>query len=529
VSVKGKPRKILAVDWDTKTLRVVHAQVGKRGINIERMLAVAIPGSVDPSDPQQMGVHIRRALEQEGITTKQAIVDIPRDRVILNTLILPVGAPENLPGMVEIQIAKELPFAVGDAVIDFAAQPPVDDAPTADVLVAAIQREVVEQYEETFVVAGLKLHRVGLRPHAHKVAVCDRLKHALPRRVMFIDVRPTLTEIDIIRESSLVFSRAASVAVPEALSASHPLSIVRDDSAETASEDHAVLLPGQQNAMRDVIQSLVVEVTRSIEAYRASDPGAVIEHAVIGGDLGVEESLAEAIQKGLGITAEVYNPASSFGWSPDEGANAAAFAATLGLVLGQQQDAEAHFDFLHPKRSISVTQERLKKAPLVAAVFALFVVAGGVAVAKFTGPKRNELVSINQQIRDLERNVRNNKKFLDLFQEIREFDTHQYVWVDVLFDALSLFPSHREFVVDHIGMSHSPPHLSLKTRAKNRETAGEVIRGLEAFRRYGAKQPRFKVSMGSQGEKARDLYPFSQELRITILEDELTKEDHHGQ
>ena len=53
---------------------------------------------------------------------------------------------------------------------------------------------------------------------------------------------------------------------------------------------------------------------------------------MIGGDVGIEERLAEAIQARLNITTELYNPATTFGWEPDEGAAASAFSATLGLV-----------------------------------------------------------------------------------------------------------------------------------------------------------------------------------------------------
>ena len=98
-----RAKKIVAIDWDTRTLRLVHAFIGKRGPKIDRVLSVAIPKEVDLSNPQQMGLHIRRALEQEGISTKHAIVDIPRDQAILNTLTLPTGAPGDLPGMVEIE------------------------------------------------------------------------------------------------------------------------------------------------------------------------------------------------------------------------------------------------------------------------------------------------------------------------------------------------------------------------------------------------------------------------------------------
>ena len=522
VSGRTRTRKILALDWDARSLRIVHAVVGKRGVAIDRVFSAAIPRDVDPSDPEQMGRHIQQALGQEDIRTKYAIVDIPRDQAILNTLTLPSGADEDLPGMVEIQIAKELPFSVSDAVIDFAVPARLDEGPTVEVLVAAVRREVLQQYEATFATAGLKLERIGLRPYANKVAVCDRLKHALPERFVFIDVRPTLTEIDVLRGSSLVFSRAASVMIPEDVGAAPMLSMVSDSpTGEPAPPPVLSVDEGEVGGpvtTDDVIRMLVLEVTRSIEAYRAGDPGAQIDLAVIGGDVGVEEQLADAIQKRLGIATEVYNPASSFGWEPDEGAAASAFAASLGLVLAQADDTTLHFDFLHPKKTESVTQQRLKRAPLVAAVVVLFVAAAAVFLHGATRHAREELAEIDQRIEELEGNVRGNKKFLKLVEEVRNFD-RQYVWVDVLYDIMTALPSNEELVVNHVTLNQKDGKVVLKTQTKRRETPSEVIRVFEEFRREGCELPRFKVTSPSQSEKAREKYPYSQDLRIEILAD----------
>ncbi|MCH8966370.1 MAG: pilus assembly protein PilM, partial [Planctomycetes bacterium] len=281
---RGRAKKILALDWDAHTLRVVHAFFGKRGLSVDRLLSVAIPSDVDPDSPEQMGRHIRRVLDQEGIATRHALVDIPRDQAILNTLSLPSAAPDELPGMVEIQIAKELPFPVGEAAVDFAVEQVPDDAVTSDVLVAAIRCEVLEQYVATFAVAGLKLDRVGLRPYANKVAACALLKHAMPDRILFLDVRPSLTEINVLCHSALTFSRAASVVIPASDDAGGAVSFSPDSSSSDLPDglkiaDGAGLATGWDGAIR----SLVVEVTRSIEAYRANDPGAAIDHVVIGG------------------------------------------------------------------------------------------------------------------------------------------------------------------------------------------------------------------------------------------------------
>ena len=518
--IRRRPKRLVAIDWDASVLRVVHTFISGKTVKIDRLLSSAFPADLDQSDVGQMGRHIRRTLDQEGITTKHAIVDIPRDQAILKTLRLPTGQPDELPGMVEIQIAKELPFPVLEAVVDFTTEGTSTDEATGEVLVAAVRREVLAHYEAIFEVAELKLDRVGLRPYANKVAVVELLKHGMPERVLFIDVRPTFMEIDVIRQSALVFSRSASVTIPADAGESQILSISKspaspafDHPRDQIGEGDDYIPPGE------VVQSLLLEVTRSIEAYRASDPGAVIEHAVIGGDVGVEEALAEAIQTRLKITTEIYNPASTFGWEPDEGANAAAFSATLGLVLSQQVDSTGHFDFLHPKKSVSVARERLKKAPLVAAVLAMFVVATGVGLGQMTKRPRERLAKINAEISRLEDKRKKNKRFLAVLEEVRAFDSRQQVWIDELYNVISTIPSNEEIVINHIDVKQKQSRITLKTMTKRRDTADRTVQDLQAFRREDRDAPRYKVSVGTQTEKKGQKYPFYQDLRIFILDD----------
>jgi hypothetical protein len=72
-------------------------------------------------------------------------------------------------------------------------------------------------------------------------------------------------------------------------------------------------------------------------------------------------------------------------------------------------------------------------------------------------------------------------------------------------------------------MNQKGGRITLKTRAKRRDTATRVIQDLQEFRREGRDKPRFKVTMGPQAEKKAEKYPFAQDLRIDILDDEPTK------
>lgn len=527
----------MAIDWDVRSLHIALATISKRGVKIERVLSAKIPDEVIPAHPEQMGRHIRAVLQQEGVHARSAIVAIPRDQAILKTLRVPAARPADLPGIVGIQIAKELPFAASEAVIDFVAGGrAAESAGTMDLLVAAIRRELIQLYEETIAAAGLKLERIGLRPYAHKLAVCEALKFALPERVLFIDVHPLLTEIGVLRDGSLAFSRAASVLIPEpgsvhgvseeAAGGSPRLSLSPPPAGVSDGGDPGVALRGEGRvsaATADVIQSLLVEVNRSIEAYRVNDAGAQLDHAVIAGDTGLEEALGEAISKRLGIPSEPYNPASTFGWEPEEGAGACGFAGALGLVLGEADTSGAQFDFLHPKRVVSVAQERLRKAPIVAGVAALFVVAPVIYLERSTAASRRILGEIEKQIAESEGKQGDNKKFLDFVESVRKFDFGQHVWVDVLYDIQSVLPGNDELVLTHMEFNQEEGRVLLRTKAVNRDTATKVQRALSEFRREGRDKPRFQAVVGPQDEKKKEKYPYAQDFRVVVLNDDADK------
>jgi type IV pilus assembly protein PilM len=510
--------KIVAVDWDARTLRIVHAMISKRGTKIDRLLAAPIPREVDTEDPQELGLHIRRVLDQEGIATKQAIVDIPRDQAILKTLRLPRIKAEELAGVVHIQIAKELPFPATEAIIDYVAEDqPKEGEMQQDVLVAVVRRDVVERYQKTFQVAGLKLNGAGLRPYAHKTALKELLKFSMPERVLFVDVRPTLTEIDVLRSEALSFSRAASVMISSVDAFEDATGA--DDSGD-ANEGLALSLATPPESasgggnIGGVVNSLVMEVMTSLEAYRADDAGAEIDHITIAGDLGVEQALADALHQRLGVTAELYNPAVTFGWEPDEGAAAVSFASPLGLVLSYADTGSSPFDFLRPKKMVSVTEERLRKAPLITAAIGLLLIAPVVGLAGWSAPKRAELARIKSEIKELQEDSKKRTTFLKFVDSVRSFDRDQYVWVDVLHDIFQLLPNNEELVILQIDLQQKDGRVTLKTKTIDRDTPTQIVRRLEEFE--GEDGSGFKVVVGPQSEKKGERYAWWQDIRITI-------------
>ncbi|MHC4090907.1 MAG: type IV pilus biogenesis protein PilM [Planctomycetota bacterium] len=521
-------RRILSVDWDPRELRVVHARIRKERVRIEDVFAVAIPQEVALGSAEQLGKLLRHALDQERISSRHVIVDIPRDQVVLNTLALPNVTVSDMAGMVKLQIAKGLPFPISEAVVDFAVPPDDGEEGPRDVLVGAVRTEVVDYYQQVCERAGLRLERIGLRPYANKVAVSSFLSGEPPERVLIVDVGPALTEIDVLRRGQLVFSRAASVFVPKEDSQVVPLVAADEPQADAGPtvDVEASIIPFDaepETGPRDmaaVVADLMVEVTRSIEAYRGTDAGAQMDCAVVAGATGIEETLAEAIHRRFGVHTETYNPAACLGDDQERGATAAGFSAALGLVLGHGGEGRLHFDFLHPKKQEVPGKAELKKVPLVAAVVALFAVAG--AVAYFQGPAKRfaRIDELKEQIQESKAEIRDNKGFIEMVQAAKRYEAEQIVWIDEFQNLVALLPNSEKVVLDKLDLHQDDKGKTMKmdVRAADSRQCREIVEKLEDFIPEGRSGQYYTAKMGSASRASTGRYRHEGSITVQVGE-----------
>ncbi len=517
-------RNIVSIDWDPRELRVVHAKVRKGKVRIQDVFAASIPSDVDMTDADQVGQLLHDAFKQERINCRKVIVDIPRDQAVLNTLRLPPVSVSDMAGMVELQAGKDLPFPASEAVIDFAVPPDVEGMTECDVSVGAVRIEVLDFYRKACEVAGLKLERVGLRPFANKVAVTHFLSEPLPERVLMIDIGPSVTEINVLRNGQLVFSRAASVYVPAGgpmtastvfrLKELEPESHGATAEAELVPFNHDVDSGPRESAA--IVADMMVEVTRSLEAYRALDPGAEMDVIVVAGGTGMEESLVDAIQRRFGVEAELYNPASCLDGDGQRAEAACGFSAALGLVLGHAGEGRLHFDFLNAKKQEAPGQAKLKKVPLVAAVVALFVLAVGVFYVKGPAKKFARVRQLQTEIKEAKAIVKDNKKFIAMVDDIGKFERDQLVWVDEFYRVISMLPEAKRVVLNKLDGYQDAGRIDLALRTSKGQEASALIEGIEEFAPEGKIGPYYRASRGASS-MGKGKYAHQSTIRIEIV------------
>lgn len=508
-------KKLVAIDWDARNLRLVLVRPRAEGVDLLKAVSIPIPPDVKLDDAEGMGAFLREAMRQARISEKRALMSIPRDQVVLNALSLPPTPPEELPAVVQFQIVKELPFAADQATLDFAVGTGFDPKAPSIVLVAAVRNDQLSFYRRVAYEAGLTAERIGLRPHANLCAVTTKAPGLQGKTLLVIEVGPQLTEIDIIKNETLVFSRAASVTLQEyGAAGAGRVEDSRISSLEVRDRE-------PDEAGRRAVNSLMVEIVRSFEAHRATDPSINVDHIVVCGASGIEQQLSQMLAARFATQADPYSPEHSLDLTPQRAKELRGFSAALGLALGHAQKGLWAFDFLHPKKPVSKRTVRLKKVPIAAATAVLFVLSGVTSYAKFVLPKRQQVAAVEERLEPKRKHAKNINEFKELVEALENWRDSEQCWPDVLATLSENFPSDEEVVVSRLELECRPKAKSAlreaQMRARLRTAAlGKVNEISAKLRELGFQDVKIGKETPIGGRREAGIYRSDTELEATL-------------
>lgn len=424
-----RSRPFVAVDYDRRHLRIIQAECVAGKARILRLIEVPLPEEVDLSDADGLGTLLGEALRKHKLGGAGVLMNVPRTEAVLKPLTLPPGTSvEEMPGMVRFQMEKELPFQLDEAVIDFTVSRHYDaeagtetaDADGVDVLVAAVRVGVVEHYRRIAAAAKVRLLRLGLRPYAvhHCVEAC--VGQAAGQRIAVVSINSDETEIDVIDDGVLAFSRSAKVAVP----------------AGAVGTDPSVNLA-------------VMEVARSLQSYQSVDRSSRISAVLVAGGTGIERAVAAECQRRLGVRSEPFDPTQSLQMKvTDEQAQTSAFIAAIGLAVGHAHADELPFDFQHPKEPVVPRDNSSVRNALIAVLLITLVVGGGVVGWLKFSQRKDQIEQLVRQKNQQETLAKKTERYGERVEAIQQWEQSSRDWVDHLAYLSVLLPPADQAYID---------------------------------------------------------------------------------
>ncbi len=491
---KQRPRvqgQVTALDVDGATLRIVQATPHGNRISVTRIVAqrLEFAADADRSDPNILGVAIARTLDQLGLKPGNVVMGVPRAQVVLRTLTLPVlDDLRELASMVHFQVGRDLPFRMDEAVIDFkvrrritpppvrveAAAEPVKPAvepvppPKLEVLVAAVKRDVVDFYQQTADIAGLKLVALGLLPYANArcVEACNVADGSLP--VALVSLRPDEMNIDVIAQQALLFSRGAPVKP-------HPEPTPAADAGAVAPPTPPADAP-PAGTFADVV---TIEVVRSLHSYSGMDSQNPVAKVVVTGATGEERAVVERLEKRFSIPCTVLDLASALELPGEAAAHAPGAIATIGLALGMHDAIGLPFDFLNPKRpAVQRDMRRIKILAGAAAAVALLVAVLGARQILI-----NQRLKIQQaadtELADAKSKQPIYQKMIRQAATVQDWEKGGHNWLEHYAYLSAILPTAEEIYVTSFSVSGSGA-MVLKVQARSGEVLAKLDKQLRA-------------------------------------------------
>jgi len=480
-------KKLLSIDWDARHLRMAMVRLRADGVELLKVVSVPIPAEVSTDQAESLGAFLREAMRQARIGAKHVVLNVPREQVVLNTLNLPPTPEDEMAAVVQFQIVKELPFAAEKATIDFAICCAYDPKSPCPVLVAAVRNDDLAFYRDMAREAGLTIEQIGLRPHANLLAVLASLPDDRNKSMLVVEVGPLLTEIDIVQSGALTFSRAASVVLPD-FDRANSQDVSDSRMTATRLDD---LEPNEQT--REVVGRLVVDVIRSFEAQRATDPSVKIDQIVVCGDTGLEPELAESLAGRFAAPARLFSPDQTFGLSPQRGRELRGFSAVLGLAMRQARRGLGAFDFLDPKKPVSRRAQRIRRAPVAILTAVLLIAAVVTFRIRFIGPKWDKVSDLDARIAVDKKRGKAIKAFKKQVKAVDDWKRSEQYWPEVLATVTEVFPPEAEALVTRLDFETRPRRKSalrtstLKLKLRTAQL-GTVSRQSAALRDLGFKE-----------------------------------------
>lgn len=418
--------RLLALEWDSREVRVVVGQKRRGAFVLEQAFAIELRGGASGDaigTDANPGKLLAAALAERKIERGEALVAVGRGNIEVRPLTLPPAPADEQPDLVRFQALKQFTTLGEDWPLDFA---PFQREGTdqLSVLAAAISPELVAQIRATCVAAELVPTRVVLRPFA--AAALLRRRRTSAECVLVVDL--------LADEADLTIVDAGSV------------SLIRTTRLPGAGEpdEHAKFMTG--------------EIRRTIAAA-SNQLGRKVERVVICGDAQDHGVLRAQLAQLPGVTVELFDPFEGVELADDAQAvrpqHVGRYAPLLGMVTCEASGAAHDIDFLNPRRRPPPPNRRRRNTLIGAGVGVATLLVGGyywIGYAELDG----RVNSLNKDVAALKEDLKKLEPTVARATNVDDFEAGAITWLDELSRLSEKFLPPEDAIMGQLSMSPAP-------------------------------------------------------------------------
>ena len=390
-------QRVIGLDIGTHAVSATELRLGRGGqVTISRFGQVAIrPGAVKSGeviDTAEVSAAIKRLWREGGFTSKQVIVGVGNQRVVVRPTEMPAMEMEDLRSAVEFQAQELIPIPLDQVILDYQVLERFinhDGAEMLKVLIVAARRDMVSNVMSAVGDAGLEATLVDLVPFALLRSLVDlsafnELEVADAYGEAIISFGAGITTMVVHEFGIPRFIRTLGIGSHEITQAIADDLEVSLDEAEGLKRQVSIGIRGIEAvdraaaAINSRLDPFIEEVKDSLEFHTSQASSARLGRVIVTGGGRRVPGLIERLESGLGCEVVVGAPFARFemgrlNLTPDQLRVAEDLAAvSLGLALaGRPVERGARRLTLMPPE-VNERKEQRRNAVLVGAGVLVF-------------------------------------------------------------------------------------------------------------------------------------------------------------
>ncbi len=286
---------------------------------------------------------IREAIADGRIRGKDVAASVSGHSVIVKRVHLPQMSREELEGQIQWEAEQYIPFDVNEVNLDFQILAANPEEGQMDVLLVAAKKDLIDDYVQVITEAGLNPVAIDVAAFAVQNAFELNYEQDASRVTALVNIGAQVVNINVIRNGIPAFTRDIMTGgahyteeIQKALSISfEEAERIKLGNARDGGQVQDVIPQEVEQAMRSVSDTVIGEISRSLDFFTATSADARITRVLLSGGGARIAGFVSAFKSRTGIETEIMNPlahmVSAKGFDPD---HLAAIAPSLAVGIG---------------------------------------------------------------------------------------------------------------------------------------------------------------------------------------------------
>jgi type IV pilus assembly protein PilM len=213
--MKKNGHGLVGLDIGSSKIKIAEVRAGRKGYElvnvaqIELMPDTIVDGQI--IDGNHVSDCISSVFAEQGISSDQIATSLSGNAVIVKKISLPAMGPEELREQIHWEAQQHIPFDINDVNLDYHVLDSAPGGEAADVLLVACKKDMVSQLTQVIATAGKTAVIVDVDAFALQNAYEINYRPEPTQTVMLLNVGASVTNINIVRGSSSVFTRDVSM------------------------------------------------------------------------------------------------------------------------------------------------------------------------------------------------------------------------------------------------------------------------------------------------------------------------------